>query len=162
MRRSFTDRDAYISADGAYRYWLTRRVSRGGDSFVLFVGTNPSTADALKDDPTIGRCFDFARSWEYNWLLMANLHAYRATNPKELSKVGDPVGPENKEALEWLVRKADMVVAAWGRTPLTAESRRTAAWIMSLSFTQFFDVNKNGEPKHPLYLPKTAQLRRHV
>ena len=40
--------------DGQYRYWLLRRVAEG-DKTVLFVGLNPSRADARKDDHTIRR-----------------------------------------------------------------------------------------------------------
>lgn len=47
--------EAAISDCGMYRYWLSRRLSMG-ERTVLFVGLNPSTADALQDDPTIRRC----------------------------------------------------------------------------------------------------------
>ncbi len=46
---------ADISPDGVYRYSLSRRLL-SGERAVLFVGLNPSTADATTDDPTIRRC----------------------------------------------------------------------------------------------------------
>ena len=75
---------AEISRDGVYRYRLTRRLSPGNRT-VLFVGLNPSTADATHDDQTIKRCVGYARAWGYDVLLMGNLHAYRATDPIDQS-----------------------------------------------------------------------------
>lgn len=48
---------------------------------------NPSTADAEIDDPTITRCIGFAKSWGFGGLMVGNLWAYRATDPKELKKI---------------------------------------------------------------------------
>ena len=61
----YLDASADISDDGMYRYWLSRRLSMG-ERTVLFVGLNPSTADATKDDPTIRRCVGFARAWGFD------------------------------------------------------------------------------------------------
>lgn len=47
----YLDTSADISEDGLYRYWLARRLAMG-ERTVLFVGLNPSTADATLDDPT--------------------------------------------------------------------------------------------------------------
>lgn len=70
--------DAAISDCGTYRYWLARRLSMG-ERAVAFVGINPSTADATKDDPTIRKCVGFAQRWGYDWLYMLNLCAFRST-----------------------------------------------------------------------------------
>ena len=72
---------AEISPDGRYRYSLSRQMKRGTRA-VLFIGLNPSMADGVSDDPTLRRCVGFARSWDFDWLLMGNLHALRSTRPK--------------------------------------------------------------------------------
>jgi hypothetical protein len=79
----YLDMGAEMSECGEYRYWLSRRLSMG-ERFVLFVGLNPSTADAMQDDPTIRREVDFARRWGYDWYLKGNVYAYRSTDPKRL------------------------------------------------------------------------------
>lgn len=95
-----------------YRYGLYRGWQLG-TGFAMFVGLNPSTADETADDPTIRRCIAFARAWGYGALFMANLFAYRATNPTEMLAQADPVGPENDATLARLAAQADVVVAAW-------------------------------------------------
>ena len=80
----------------------------------MFVGLNPSTADETNDDPTIRRCISFAQAWGYEGLCMTNLFAFRATEPSDMMKSPDPVGPENDQALINLAESAGVVVAAWG------------------------------------------------
>lgn len=86
--------DAVLSDCGTYRYSLTR-VWDESRPRVCFVMLNPSTADASANDPTIVRCRNFAYSWNYGSLEVVNLFAYRATNPRVLRTVQDPIGPEN-------------------------------------------------------------------
>jgi hypothetical protein len=76
--------DAVFSADGRYRYRLTRDL--GGKTTVTFIMLNPSTADANLDDPTIRRCKGFAKDWGYGRLIIVNLFAFRATDPRDMWK----------------------------------------------------------------------------
>lgn len=155
----YLDMGADISDNGLYRYWLSRRLSMGERS-VLFVGLNPSTADATKDDPTIRRCVSFARSWGFDWLYMANLNAWRSTDPKRLPKdVIAAVGPRNQEALTWLTQRAEVVVAAWGNASLNIYARALARRILALPRARHLGLTANGSPRHPLYLPKTTPLQ---
>jgi hypothetical protein len=147
------DGSAVISECSLYRYVLRRIWDKDGRS-VLFVGLNPSTADASADDPTIRRCVRFARDWGYGSLIMANLFAYRATEPCVLPRVDDPVGPRNNWWLSILSRKVDLVIAAWGvHGTLLA---RDIEVLGKLSEVHCLGVTKAGHPKHPLYLPATV------
>ncbi len=159
MKRSpYLTMDAELSDDWRYRYWLSRRLSMG-ERAVLFVGLNPSTADAHQDDPTIRRAVGFARQWGFDWLYMGNLNAWRATNPKLLPKDDlTAVGPFNQDTLHWLTHKAELVVAAWGQTKLNNYAATLGRRILALPHTRCFGFNKNGSPMHPLYLPKTTPL----
>lgn len=51
---------AVLSADGRYRYLLTRRWAAG--PALVAVLLNPGSADAGTDDPTVRRCLGFARA----------------------------------------------------------------------------------------------------
>lgn len=159
LPKKYLHSDAYISPGGEYRYWLSRRLGMG-ERAVLFVGLNPSTADALTDDATIRRCVGFARRWEYDWFYMGNLYAYRSPSPRKLCAVDDPVGPENSEQLKWLTQKADIVVAAWGAHRLDHYVEALANRILALPHVWCLGQNEQGSPRHPLYLPTHTPLVR--
>lgn len=153
-----TWKTATISADGRYRYMLTRRWDVFGPT-VAWVMLNPSTADAEVDDPTIRRCMGFARDWGYGGIRVVNLYAFRATNPADLWKADDPVGPDNNINLrrvfrEQLLNKAP-VMAAWGA--FAKQDRVDEVLKMAGSERlQCLDVTQSGAPRHPLYLPKNS------
>ncbi|MDA8965892.1 DUF1643 domain-containing protein, partial [Pseudomonadales bacterium] len=88
-----------------YRYALWRTWDKT-EPYVLFLGLNPSTADETENDPTITRCIDFAKQLGFGGLCMANLFAFRATQPKDLKQAKDPVGDANDKWLSKLHRDA--------------------------------------------------------
>jgi hypothetical protein len=141
---------AVFSTCGRYRYVL-RRAWNPRRPAVLFVGLNPSTADASSDDPTIRRCVGFARDWNFGQLIMANLFAYRATQPRLLSQVDDPIGPHNDQWLGRLTRQADLIVAAWGVHGNLLD--RDAEVLGRLPKVHCLGLTQRGQPRHPLYLP---------
>ena len=98
---------------------------------VLFALLNPSTADALRDDPTIRRCMAFARRWRFGALEVVNLFAFRSTDPLGLRKVQDPVGPDNDAQLRAAARRSTRMVAGWGPRPdqpAPARPPRRCSW----------------------------------
>lgn len=144
-------KEAQISVCGCYRYALWRLWNRDVP-YVMFVGLNPSAADAEADDPTLRRCIGYARSWGYGGVCIGNLFAYRATDPDELLRVLDPIGPENDKWLERLAKGAGITVAAWGnRGRYMNRDRRAMLMLVDL---HCLGINKQGQPKHPLYLRK--------
>jgi hypothetical protein len=108
---------ARFSADQVYRYNLTR-IWDGSRGALVVIGLNPSTADATTDDPTIRRCIGFAKRERLGGLVMLNLFAFRATDPKRMRCADDPVGPDNDHAIREAVaanrRLGSVFVAAWG------------------------------------------------
>src|SRR5438034_1141192 len=113
MQDLIMTRSAVFSQCRQYRYVLRRRWHDKLPS-VLFVALNPSTADEISDDATIRRCIGFARDWGFGALWMANLFAFRSTDPTALLKVRDPVGPRNDWWLARLSLETTLTVAAWG------------------------------------------------
>ncbi len=142
---------ATFDGTGTYRYHLWREWDPGLPA-VTFVMLNPSTADAEQDDPTTRRCIGFARSWGYGRLEVVNLFAYRATSPRELAGVTDPVGPANPRWLCDSLDGADAVVVAWGNRGLTMrEEVRPAVDRQGLTC---LGRTGRGAPRHPLYVPR--------
>jgi hypothetical protein len=156
---TYLNSSAEFSKDRVYRYKLARHISHG-DRKILFVGLNPSTADETKDDATIRRCVAFSRKWGFNWYLMGNIYSYRSTDPKNLYTVDDPVDLiPNLCALGIMASEAEVVVAAWGNNLLTAEADLIANTILLLPHARCLGRNKNGSPKHPLYLHGDTELQ---
>jgi hypothetical protein len=150
---------AVISPDGLYRYQLTRRWGSG--PLLPWIMLNPSTADETIDDNTIVRVKNFSDGFGFGGCRIGNLYAFRSTDPKTLWQQPDPVGPDNNIHLHRILREAEdnkiPVVAAWGvnaRQERIDEllAMRGASRLRCLGTTKF------GAPKHPLYLPVTAQL----
>ena len=140
---------AIISGCKNYRYSLTRQWDESKPS-VLFIGLNPSTADAKIDDPTLRRCINFAKAWGYGKVMIGNLFAYRATDPKDMMKASKPIGPRNNSNLLKLAREADLIVAAWGNHGQLMN--RSSQVISMLDNLHILALNSSGEPKHPLYV----------
>lgn len=143
---------ATISDCGQYRYDLSRRWGEGQN--VCWVMLNPSTADGTKDDPTIRRVMRFSQEWGFGGVVVVNLFALRATDPKELPKHPDPVGPENDERAGFWIRHLPTVVA-WGALPF---AMRREAWVkeqawFNASPLSCLGTTKFGAPRHPLYVP---------
>lgn len=145
---------ADFSGDLVYRYRLSRRWGDG--PAVAFIGLNPSTADETNDDPTIRRCIGFAKRWGYDQLVMLNLFAFRATDPADMKRVLDPVGPENDKYLVREAREAGLVVAAWGVHGSYHARDEEVLSILPLPPVAL-GVTKDGYPRHPLYVRADAE-----
>lgn len=141
---------AVLSPCGTYRYELTR--TWGAGKLVGWVMLNPSKADAEVDDPTIRRCMGFARAWGYNGIVVRNLYALRATDPRELWQHPDPVGPDNHRALASAGGEA-LTVCAWGSNadPVRAQAV-VGSLIIARATLRCLGVTKDGQPRHPLYV----------
>jgi hypothetical protein len=150
-------RSAVISDCGKYRYRLTRELG-GGCGNVLFVMLNPSTADAEKDDPTIKRCIGFARRWGYNALMVGNLYALRATDPRDLTYTDADHGPDWEYHMAGMAAHAHIVVA-WGTRGSSPRRAYVEKFLKEYGVVKCMGRTKDGSPKHPLYLPDDTELR---
>lgn len=136
-----------------YRLWRTWDV---GKPTLAFVMLNPSTADEVKNDPTVRRCIGYAKDWGYGTLVVGNIFALRSTDPQGLYEHDDPVGPENDEHLREIVSEADKVVAAWGSHGEYQGRGREVAEMLEGELVAL-DTTKAGQPNHPLYQPKDTE-----
>lgn len=96
----------------------------------------------------------FANDLGFGGMVMANLYAYKATQPKDLFKASDPVGPENDGYLYRLSNTGLTLVAGWGNHGHTAERVK----FLNDWGLKALRINQSGAPAHPLYLPKGLPL----
>ncbi|MFW2543066.1 DUF1643 domain-containing protein [Primorskyibacter sp. 2E107] len=133
-----------------YRYGLSREWD-GGRPGVLFIMLNPSTADELRNDPTIERCQRRAQAMGCGSVWIANLFAFRATKPEDLRRAKDPIGPENEALLCDWSGKAQMTIAAWGvHGSFLGQAARVAPRLRG--DVRHLGLTKAGHPRHPLYV----------
>ena len=157
-RFSFSEKHgACFSVNRVYRYLLWRIWDKRRRP-ALFIGLNPSTADETTNDPTIRRCINFATSWNCGGILVANLFAFCATNPADLKQEKHPVGPFTDRVLMDAARMSSFRIACWG---IHGTLRARDAHVRNLlGNCDCFGTTKNGQPRHPLYLPASARLER--
>lgn len=155
---------AEFSECGRYRYWLSRWWNwppTAVTQYALWIGMNPSTAEAGVDDPTIRKEMHFTRVMGLSGYLKCNVMDYRATNPKALlSSVVAPCSLENIGHIIRLARNASVIVAAWGALPKPLRRYATvvaAAIDFDGRTLMCMGVTKDGSPRHPLYLRNDAQ-----
>lgn len=142
-----------------YRYLLTR-IWDTRKAPVVFLMLNPSTADALEDDPTIRRCTGFAKRESTGGLIVVNLFGLRSTDPRALLHHHDPVGQLNDAFVRQATDQASTVIAAWGAAGVTGDRGRevTRALTARGVVLQCLGRTSTGQPRHPLYLPSGAVL----
>lgn len=149
---------------GRFRYSLTRWW-KGKGGKIVWVMLNPSTADAVEDDPTIRRVHGFSKAWGFSSFEVVNLFARRTKDPSHLfSLKSDIVGPQNRDYLRAAISNADQVMVAWGaaKDPRVEERVEAIKVIVRSSPIQSrprcLGLNKDGSPKHPLYMRTDTQV----
>lgn len=148
----YTSAGAEFSTCGLFRYVLWR----WWDSSLppaLILGLNPSTADAEHDDATINRDVAFAKSWGFGGLLKANLFAFKATQPEDMKRAVDPVGPDNDRMLRRYVERAGITVCAWGTDGGYRNRDEEVCELLKGHTLHALRLTKHGYPGHTLYLP---------
>lgn len=126
---------------------------------------NPSTADGTTNDPTIRRCISFARRLKADGLLVTNVYAKRATNPRDLIDYPDPIGPSNDAWISAASLKAEMTIVAWGNsvTRVDGYKDRLIKVLQCCGYPRFsplycFGWTAMGQPRHPLMLSNKVKL----
>ncbi len=153
---------AVFSECRRYRYQL-REIWDTTKPVVLWVLMNPSVADVDFSDPTLDKTGKFSRSWGFGGQLVANAHAYRATDKNRLLDVADPVGPENDQTILDMAVEAKSVVLAYGQPPMRLRQRGRDVETLLRRHPRLCHLKlaKDGTPVHPLYLPATLEPQRH-
>lgn len=153
---------ACFSEDGRHRLVLWRSWCAGSllanTTFVMFIGLNPSTANSTTDDPTIRKCVGFGQRWNFGGMYMLNLFTLVSTDPSVLINHTDSLHPETNSMLKRYATKSKTIVCAWGAFPVAVErAREVSAWLHPYRLS-CLTINKDGSPKHPLYVPYHQNL----
>jgi len=146
---------AIFSPCERYRYDLWRLWDRE-KPFVAFLMLNPSTADEFQLDPTNRRCQGYAMDWGYGGFHVINIFAFRATDPRDMKKAADPVGPDNDRFIADIAGQADKVICGWGVHGTHHQRHLSVAAMLAEHKIQPLAIKttKEGHPCHPLYLRK--------
>jgi hypothetical protein len=144
----------------SYRYLLTR-IWDDHEHPLLWCMLNPSTANAFDLDPTISRCLNRTKRAGYGGLIVVNLFALRATNPRRLRGHPDPVGPLNDQFIDVYTRIWPRLICAWGGGGLYQDRAaivRRRLLEAGVSLVCLGTTSKR-QPRHPLYLPASADFQ---
>ena len=117
---------------------------------------NPSTADAVQNDPTIRRCINFSKSWGFGGVMVGNLFPFRATKPNDLLSEENPLGFKNGIQLKSMSEECELVICAWGNSSVVKKLQKRFPDYAPLKEVKgklhCIALCKDGTPKHPLYL----------
>ncbi len=157
MSGLFEQSGAIFSPCGAYRTRLWRRW--GSERPAVFCMLNPSTADATANDPTVERCERRARAMGFGGLEVVNLFALRSTDPRALYQHPEPIGPDNTAAILEACAGAGLVICAWGAHGKYLNRGRFVRHTMQQHGVglHVLALNRDGTPKHPLYVGYDVQ-----
>lgn len=153
--------EALYSDCETYRYRLQR--DWGPDRRrAVFVMLNPSTADEVRNDPTVARCETRARRLGFDGYVVVNLFAYRATRPADLFLAADPIGPDNDQYLRDAATHGAQVICAWGVHGAHSGRDQTVLRLLAVQGQALWHLGltRHGHPRHPLYQPGAAPLQR--
>ncbi len=149
-----------LSEDRIYRYTLWRKISEGG-RYINFICLNPSTADEKINDATIRKCIGFTKLLGFDSFCMTNLFAYRDVSPKNMKQYYNPIGEENDKYIKEIAKNSSLIICGWGNHGSFMDRGNVLIYKLKLLGLNpmCFDKNKDGSPKHPLYVKYNTELK---
>lgn len=149
----FESTGATFSPCRRYRYALWRIWDKSKPA-CLFLMLNPSTADEITNDKTVERCERRARMTGFGGLRVANIFAFRSTDPAALYSEADPIGPENNRHILEAASVSGLIVCGWGTHGNLNNRGEAVRQMISAAGAQphYLALNQDGTPRHPLYV----------
>ena len=132
--------------------FLLKREWNKSKKKILYIMYNPSKADESKDDPTIRRLINFSKKFDYGGFFVGNLYTFISSNPNKIDRSKN-ISKKNIKILIKLINSVSDVVYAWGNN--TEEPNFLKKKVKS---PMCLGKNKDGSPRHPLYLPSNSKL----
>jgi len=133
---------------------------------------NPSAADEHINDPTISRSINLAQNSGFGSIFVVNLFAYMTKSPALLKAAKYPVschkeakeGRHNDDYINYALGRSGRVVLAWGNHGLFQDRNLEVLSLLNEHVDPadcfVFAMTKQGQPRHPLYTPKSIELQR--
>ena len=126
---------------------------------ILWVMLNPGTGETeVRRRNTLERCKLWSMDWGFGGLLIGNVFATRTKSAKDLSNLGKEQDLLNESALRLLRTLASETVVAWGGKGRLQDRAKQLAPLLGGATCLGFTAN--GEPRHPLYVPKATNRTR--
>jgi len=94
----------------------------------------------------------------FGGFVQANLYAFVSTNPAVLLGGGEFIGAENDAYLRYLTEISGQTICGWGSFP--AVIKRAPDVLRMIPEPYCLGVNRDGQPKHPLYISYDVPVRR--
>lgn len=150
---------AVFTEDRRHRLYLWRRWNDTGP-WLMFILLNPSTANELRNDPTVWCCIGFGWRLGYGGIFVCNLFTLVSTDPKKLNSE-NPVARGADVSMRTIRTISREAVAGWGNqvTQVRDGQRRVEFAKQLLAPLHCLGITKQGHPRHPLYLPRSTELR---
>ncbi|MEG3593287.1 MAG: DUF1643 domain-containing protein [Pseudomonadota bacterium] len=162
MRR----KDLKLTSDSIRRYseWSHGRRRRyrlgrfwGSGPIACVIGLNPSRADDKYDDPTNRRLIGLLTGLGFAGYWLVNLISESTPYPDDLGSGPRRLSAINHRSIQNSINDTDQTILAWGRGGRRCPFRKRIA--SSIQHPTCFGLTRDGEPKHPLYLPKNSTLQ---
>ena len=147
---------AIFSDDWQHRYILWRLWSQSRP-LMGQVGLNPSTANSTHNDPTIKRSMLRAKYAGYGGLVMVNLYSFVSTDPKQLLENDNSLNKMTDLYISAMVHLTAIQLCMWGS--FKAAKLRADKVYDLLESPYCLDLNKDGEPKHSLYVAYDVEMK---
>lgn len=157
-----TERAAYFSPCGRYRYWLRRDLDLLNPIPLLSVLMNPSKAGAETGDPTTTVLCRNALRQGFGIHAAVNMKACIETDSTRLTDDPEEIGPLNDDAirmaLEWCDRLGGRVLTAWGTNARLGARVGEVLELLRGRPLLRFGVTSDGGPRFPRALPRDIKL----
>ena len=140
------------SKDRKHIYYVSERWDKS-KPLIMFIGLNPAERRA-KQNPTIESCIRIAKSLNYGGIYFCNLFTKITDKPHEL-KISSESKAEN-ERLSTISLYANKVIFCWGGFKQATERAKEVIKLFPNAYC--LGKNKNGSPKHPLFLKSNTKL----
>lgn len=157
---------ATLSDDGRCRFALWRSMPKTAthNGTALWLGMNPSTADAAVDDATIRREWGFTTRFGMHYMIKVNVSPYRATNPRDIVVLPE----EYRRNVATVLHTAPIVsriILAHGALPkplLPWWREIMAGLVLTKVPLVCLGLTLHGHPRHPLYLRSDTAMQPYV